>query len=82
MMMMIPFDERHSTKFSIHFRLKNKETLIKIEIERHNLIFDSKLLFFTISYLTTYMTTPVVMYGYESWTVKKAEHRRIDAFEL
>ena len=24
---------------------------------------------------------PVVMYGYESWTVKKAEHRRIDAFE-
>ena len=25
---------------------------------------------------------PVVMYGYESWTVKKAEHRRIDAFEL
>ena len=25
---------------------------------------------------------PVVVYGYESWTVKKAEHRRIDAFEL
>ena len=25
---------------------------------------------------------PVVMYGWESWTVKKAEHRRIDAFEL
>ena len=25
---------------------------------------------------------PVVMYGFESWTVKKAEHRRIDAFEL
>ena len=24
----------------------------------------------------------VVMYGYESWTVKKAERRRIDAFEL
>ena len=24
----------------------------------------------------------VVMYGYESWTIKKAEHRRIDAFEL
>ena len=27
------------------------------------------------------MVFPVVMYGYESWTVKKAEHRRIDAFE-
>ena len=25
---------------------------------------------------------PVVMYGYESWTIKKTEHRRIDAFEL
>ena len=25
---------------------------------------------------------PVVMYGCESWTVKKAEHRKIDAFEL
>ena len=25
---------------------------------------------------------PVVMYGCENWTVKKAEHRRIDAFEL
>ena len=28
------------------------------------------------------MVFPVVMYGCESWTVKKDEHRRIDAFEL
>ena len=28
------------------------------------------------------MVSPVVMYGCESWTVKKAEHRRIDASEL
>ena len=28
------------------------------------------------------MVFPVVMYGCESWTVKKAEHRRIDAFKL
>ena len=28
------------------------------------------------------MVFPVVMYGCESWTVKKAEHRIIDAFEL
>ena len=28
------------------------------------------------------MVSPVVMYGCESWTVKAAEHRRIDAFEL
>ena len=28
------------------------------------------------------MDFPVVMYGCETWTVKKTEHRRIDAFEL
>ena len=28
------------------------------------------------------MVLPVVMYGCESWTIKKAEHRRIDGFEL
>ena len=28
------------------------------------------------------MVFPVVMYGCESWTIKRAEHRRIDAFEL
>ena len=28
------------------------------------------------------MVFPVVMYGCESWTIKKAEHRRIDVFEL
>ena len=33
-------------------------------------------------HLVKAMVFPVVMYGWESWTVKKAEHRRIDAFEL
>ena len=33
-------------------------------------------------HLVKTMVFPVVMYGCESWTVKKAEHRRIDAFEL
>ena len=32
--------------------------------------------------LVNAMVFPVVMYGCESWTIKKAEHRRIDAFEL
>ena len=32
--------------------------------------------------LVKVMVFPVVVYGCESWTVKKAEHRRIDAFEL
>ena len=33
-------------------------------------------------HLVKAMAFPVVMYGYESWTIKKAEHRRNDAFEL
>ena len=38
--------------------------------------------FLTKVFLVKTMVFPVVMYGCESWTVKKAEHQRIDAFEL
>ena len=34
------------------------------------------------AHLVKAMVFPVVMYGCESWTVKKAEHQKIDAFEL
>ena len=33
-------------------------------------------------HLVKAMVFPIVMYGYESWTIKKGEHRRIDGFEL
>ena len=33
-------------------------------------------------HLVKAMVFPVVMYGYESWTIMKAEHRQIDTFEL
>ena len=36
----------------------------------------------TVVSLVKAMVFPVVMYGFESWTVKKAEHQRIDAFEV
>ena len=36
----------------------------------------------TKAHLVKAMVYPVVMYGYESWTIKKAEHQRIDSFEL
>ena len=36
----------------------------------------------TKAHLVKAMVFPVVVYGCESWTVKKAEHQRIDAFEL
>ena len=36
----------------------------------------------TMVHLVKAMVFPVVMYGCESWTIRKAEHRRIDSFEL
>ena len=33
-------------------------------------------------HLVKAMVSPVVMYGYKSWTIKKAEHQGIDTFEL
>ena len=45
-------------------------------------IFKSRDYFGTKVHLVKAMVFPVVMYGYESWTVKKAERQRIDAFEL
>ena len=38
--------------------------------------------FLTKVHLVKAMVFPVVMYGCESWTIKKVEHQRIDAFEL
>ena len=40
------------------------------------------LIFLTKIYIVKAMVFPIVMYGCESWTIKKAEQRRIDAFEL
>ena len=46
-------------------------------------IFNSRdITLLTKVYLVKVMAFPVVMYGCESWTIKKAEHRRIDAYEL
>ena len=45
-------------------------------IKKHRHYFANKV------HLVKAMVFPVIMYGYESWTIKKAEHRRTDAFEL
>ena len=36
----------------------------------------------TMVHIVNAMVLPIVMYGYESWSIKKVEHQRIDAFEL
>ena len=39
--------------------------------------------YFANKFLSSHtMVFPIVMYGYESWTIKKSQHQRIDAFEL
>ena len=52
--------------------MTNLESILK----SRNIILPTKV------HLVKAMVFPVVMYGWESWTIKKAEHRRIDALEL
>ena len=52
--------------------MKNLETVLK----NRDITLPTKV------YIVKAMVFPVVMYGCESWTVKKAEHQRIDIFEL
>ena len=47
-----------------------------------NILKNRDITLLTKAYIVKAMVFPVVMYGCESWTIKKAECRRIDAFEL
>ena len=73
----ITADGNYSHKMKRHLlpgrkAMTNKDSIIK----SRNITLPTKFR------LVKAMVFPVVMYGCESWTVKKAEHRRIDAFEL
>ena len=54
----------------------------KAVINLHSVLKSKDITLLTNVCLVKAMFFPVVMYGYEHWTIKKAEHRRIDAFEL
>ena len=54
----------------------------KVMINLENILKSRDIALSTKVHLVKAMVFPVVMCGCESWTVKKAEHRRIDAFEL
>ena len=56
--------------------LLGRKVMTKLEIKSRDITLSTKV------HLVKAMVFPVVMYGYESWTIKKAECRRIDAFEL
>ena len=68
-------DSNHEIKRSLLFgrkALSNQDSMLK----SRDITLPTKVC------LVKAMVFPVVMYGYESWTVKKAKRRRIDAFEL
>ena len=55
---------------------------IKVMTNLDSMLKSRDITLMTKVHLVKAMVFPVVMYGCESWTIKKAEHRRIDAFEL
>ena len=54
----------------------------KVMINLDNILKSRDITLPTKVHLVKAMVFPVVMFGYENWTIKKAEHRRTDAFEL
>ena len=66
---------RHEIK---KFLLFGREAMSKLD----TILKSTDITLSTKVHLVKTMFFPVVMYGRESWTIKKAEHRRIDAFEL
>ena len=57
---------------------KKKKTMINL----NSILKSRDITLLTKVHVVKAMDCPVVMYGYESWTLKKAEHQRIDAFKL
>ena len=58
--------------------LPGKEAMTNLDsvLESRDIILSTKV------HIVKSMVFPIVMYGYESWTIKKAEPRRIDAFKF
>ena len=79
------WDQMPWSSFSECWRHEIKRCLLlgrKVMINLDSILKSRDITLPTKVHLDKAMVFPVVMYGCESWTVKKAEHRRIDAFEL
>ena len=68
-------DWNHEIKRS---QLLGRKGMTKLQ----NILKHREITLLTKAHLIKAIVFPVVMYGFESWTIKKAEHWRIDAFEL
>ena len=76
-MCIVSWSWSHSTHCKRHFLLERKAmTNLDNILKSRDITLPTKV------HLVKDMVFPVVMYGYESWTIKKAVHWRIDAFEL
>ena len=73
----ITADDDYSCEIERHLLLGGKAMT-----NLHNILKSRDITLSTKVHLVKAMFFPVVMYGCESWTIKKAEHQRIDAFEL
>ena len=62
--------------------LRKREPLYTIDENVDSVLKSRDISLLTKVHIVRAMIFPVVMYGLESWTIKKAEHQRIDAFEL
>ena len=62
--------------------MKLKDTCFYVMTNRDSLLKIRDITLPTKVYLVKAMVFPVAVYGYENWTIKKAERRRTDAFEL
>ena len=73
----ITADGDHSHEIKRHLLLGRKAmTNLDRILKRRNITLPTKL------YIVKSMVFPVIMYRCERWTIKKAEHQRVDAFEL
>ena len=54
----------------------------KVMTNLHSILKSRDITLPTKAHLVKAVVSPVVMYGCDGWTIKKAEHRRIDVFEL
>ena len=66
----------------LFIKISQINELVKVVTNLDSILKSRDITLPTKVHLVKAMVLPVVMYGCENWTVKKAEHRRIDAFEL
>ena len=77
-MFKLDLEKAEESEIKLQTSIGSQKTMTNL----HTILKSRDITLSTKAHLVKAMVSPVVMYGCESWTIKKAEHRRIDAFEL